>query len=234
MTEDKFYEELKKLNISLTEKQKEQFKKYYEMLVEWNQKMNLTAIVAKDQVYLKHFYDSATLTKIINLEEAENLCDIGTGAGFPGIVLKILFPSLSVTLVDSLNKRVMFLNHVIESLKLVDIRAIHARAEEYALSHREYYDVVTCRAVAPLSILLEYAVPIVKVGKFFIPMKGDIAQEITGARNAILKMNVKLIDKESFCLPIENSYRTILKFEKLSKTSVKYPRKFSEIKKNPL
>jgi len=234
MTEDRFYEELKTLGIELSEEQKNQFLRYYQLLVEWNEKINLTAIVEKEQVYLKHFYDSATLTKLIDLNSIQSLCDIGTGAGFPGVVLKILYPNLQVTLVDSLNKRINFLNIVIEELCLSKIEAIHARAEEYAKDNREIYDVVTSRAVANLPTLLEYSVPLVKEQGFFIPMKGDIAQEIKESANAIKLLDVKLICKEEFLLPIENSKRTIIKFEKNKKTNVKYPRKFSEIKKKHL
>lgn len=234
MTEDRFYEELVGLGIHLTEVQKEQFQRYYELLIEWNQKMNLTSITEKNQVYLKHFYDSATLIKVIDLNEIDTLCDIGTGAGFPGIVLKILFPAVKITLVDSLNKRILFLKKVIEELHLEKIEAIHTRAEEFALTHREFYDVVTSRAVSALPMLLEYSVPLVKTGKYFIPMKGDIAQEIQESVSAINKLDIKLISQETFLLPIENSHRSILKFVKMKKTSQRYPRKFNEMKKNPL
>lgn len=234
MTEDRFYKELELLGISLSDIQKQQFRAYYELLVEWNEKMNLTGITEKEQVYLKHFYDSATLVKVIDLNNEQTLCDIGTGAGFPGLVLKILFPNLQVTLVDALNKRILFLNHVIEVLKLDKIETIHARAEEYAKIHREEFDVVTSRAVSSLPILLEYSVPMVKIGKYFIPMKGDIAQEIKASGRSMNLLNVNLECQEKFFLPIENSTRTILKFRKEKSSHVKYPRKFSEMKKNPL
>ncbi len=234
MTEDRFYKELELLGISLSDIQKKQFEDYYKLLVEWNQKMNLTGITEKEQVYLKHFYDSATLVKVIDLNKEDTLCDIGTGAGFPGVVLKILFPNLKVTLVDALNKRILFLNHVIEILKLKNIETVHARAEEYAKEHREKFDVVTSRAVSSLSTLIEYSVPIVKVGKYFIPMKGDIAQEIKASERSIGLLSVKLECQEKFVLPVENSTRTILKFRKEKSSHVKYPRKFSEMKKNPL
>ncbi len=234
MTEDRFERELELLGVSLSENQKIQFETYYKLLVEWNKKMNLTGITDKEQVYLKHFYDSATLVKVIDLREEKTLCDIGTGAGFPGLVLKILFPELEVTLVDALNKRILFLEHVIEVLKLKNIKTIHERAEEYAKEHREEFDVVTSRAVAALPMLLEYSVPLVKIGKYFIPMKADIAQEIKASERSIKIMSVKLKCQETFSLPIENSTRTILKFQKEKSSHVKYPRKFSEIKRNPL
>lgn len=234
MTENNFYKELEKLGILITENQKEQFKQYYELLVEWNQRMNLTAIVEKEQVYLKHFYDSATLVKIIDLNNEKTLCDIGTGAGFPGIVLKILFPQLEITLVDALNKRIIFLNHVIECLNLKKIKTEHARAEDYARTHREKFDVVTSRAVSTLQILLEYSIPMVKLEKYFIPLKGDIAQEIKASKHAMDILNVKLECQEQFHLPVENSLRTILKFRKEKRSHVKYPREFSVMKRNPL
>lgn len=234
MTEDRLYEELKKIGIELSERQKEQFQMYYELLVEWNNKMNLTAITEKEEVYLKHFYDSATLVKVIDFNNVENLCDIGTGAGFPGIVIKILFPHLKITLVDALNKRLIFLNEVIQTIELHNIETVHARAEEYAINHREEFDAVTSRAVAPLTTLLEYSVPLVKINGYFIPMKGDIAQEIKESSNAIKLLNVKLICQEEFQLPVNLNHRTILKFQKFKMTSVKYPRKFSDMKKKPL
>ena len=154
MTQEEFIFELKELGIELTEQQKKQLKKYYEMLVEYNQHMNLTGITEESDVYLKHFYDSLTLEKAIHLEKMHTLCDIGTGAGFPGLVLKIVFPNLKVTLVDSLNKRILFLQDVIQELGLKEVEAIHVRAEEFAKNRREQYDVVTSRAVANLSLLL--------------------------------------------------------------------------------
>lgn len=234
MSENKFYEYLELLDISISEIQKKQFQRYYELLIEWNKKINLTAITDKEQVYLKHFYDSATLVKLIDFEQESSLCDIGTGAGFPGIVIKILFPNLNVTLVDALNKRILFLDEVIKTLKLEKIETVHARIEEYAKEYREKFDIVTSRAVSSLPILLEYSIPMLKIGKYFVPMKGDIAQEIKESKPAIDLLNVKLECQEQFLLPFENSVRTILKFKKVKRTNVKFPRKFSEIKKKPL
>ena len=234
MNQDKFLEELKKINIELTEEQLTQLDKYYELLIEYNKVMNLTGITEKEAVYLKHFYDSATLSIIVDLSKEKTLCDVGTGAGFPGIVLKILFPNLEITLVDSLNKRLKFLEIVIEKLGLKDIYTVHARAEEYALKHREEYDIVTARAVASLPILIEYCVPLVKVGKYFIPMKANINEELNISENAINLFKIKNLEKKEFLLPIENSKRTLIKFQKQEKTSNKYPRKFNDIKKNSL
>ena len=171
MIEKEFVSELLNLNINITEEQLKQLNKYFELLVTWNEKINLTAITKKEDVYLKHFYDSLTLNKIVNLNEIDSLCDIGTGAGFPGMVIKILFPNIKITLVDALNKRINFLNTVIDELNLKDITAIHARIEEYGIKNRSKYDIVTARAVTSLPVLLEYAIPLVKVNGYFIQMK---------------------------------------------------------------
>lgn len=227
-----FLEELKKINIEPTELQLEQLQHYFELLVEYNKVMNLTGITEENDVYLKHFYDSATLVRSIDLNNVSSLCDIGTGAGFPGMVLKILYPNLDVTLVDSLNKRIEFLKVVIKELGLTGIDAIHARAEEYAVSNREKFDVVTARAVASLNILLEYSIPLVKVGGYFIAMKGKMEEESSEKALKILSSKIESID--NFLLPVENSNRTLIKVKKEEKTNKKYPRKFSEIKKRPI
>ncbi len=234
MNEQQFKTELNKLGITLNDHQLYQLEKYYQLLIEWNQKMNLTAITKKEDVYLKHFYDSLTIVKTIDLTKIDNLCDIGTGAGFPAVVLKILFPKLKVTLVDSLNKRILFLNEVIKQLGLVDIEALHQRAEIFALKQREKFSVVTARAVAPLNILSEYCLPLVKINGYFIAMKGDISQEIKGIDNVLNKLDSRLITVTKFLLPYEKSNRTLIKIKKLKITNKKYPRKFSEIKKKPL
>lgn len=231
---DEFIESLRKLNIDITSRQLEQLEEYYNLLVEWNEKINLTRITLKDDVYLKHFYDSATIVKVIDLNKIDNFCDFGTGAGFPGIVIKILFPSLNVTLVDSLNKRINFLNIVIEKLKLEKIVAIHSRIEDFARTHREKFDLVTARAVASLPVLLEYATGIIKKDKYFIAMKASIDEELEQSINAQKILKIKLIDKNSFLLPKENSVRNILLFQKQERTNLKYPRNPSEIKKKPL
>ena len=234
MTEINFVKELSNLGIEVTEQMLKQFNRYYELLIEWNEKINLTAITEKNDVYLKHFYDSATLVKAIDLNKETSLCDIGTGAGFPGLVLKIMFPNLKVTLIDALEKRINFLNIVIKELDLKDIETIHARSEEYGIKNREIYDVVTARAVANLSVLMEYCVPLVKVGKYFIPMKANISQEINLSQKAIKELEIKQIKKLEFMLPYENSNRTIIVYLKEKATSKKYPRKNAEIKKRPL
>lgn len=228
-----FIEELKKIGIILNDNQLNQLERYYELLVEKNKVMNLTGIVEKEEVYLKHFYDSLTIVKSIDLNKISNLCDIGTGAGFPGLVLKIVFPQLKVVLLDSLNKRVDFLNNVINTLNLKNIEVINTRAEEYALLHRNSFDVTTARAVANLSILLEYAIPMTKVGGYFIALKGNVREELEDSKNALKELNTTFIDLCEFSLPVENSIRSICKFQKNGDVK-KYPRKYSEIKKRKL
>ena len=230
MSIDEFIQELKKINIDLDQDKLDKLNKYYELLVEYNKVMNLTGITELEQVYLKHFYDSLTICKVIDLDN-QTLCDIGTGAGFPGLVLKIVFPNLKVTLLDSLEKRIKFLNIVIQELDLKDIETVHARAEEY--NKRNTFDITTSRAVAHTSVLLEYAIPLTKINGYFIPLKANMEEELNECDNAIKELNVKLIKKEVFELPVENSMRTILVFEK-ENDNKKYPRKYSEIKKKRL
>lgn len=234
MTQTEFIEHLKNLNISISAFQLEQLNKYYQLLVETNKVMNLTAIVDKNEVYLKHFYDSLTIVKVIDLEIIHNLCDIGTGAGFPGLVIGILFPKLQVTLVDSMTKRIKFLQLVIDELKLKNIVVVVARAENYALTNREEFDIVTARAVASLNILLEYCIPIIKVNGRFVAMKGNVDEEILSSKNALTALKSEIEKIVSFKLPKENSHRTIINIRKKSVTPLKYPRKFNEMKKRPL
>lgn len=233
MTQSNFIIELEKMNIKLDDEQLSQLQMYYELLIEYNKVMNLTGITEKEEVYLKHFYDSLTIVKSIDLNSIESVCDIGTGAGFPGLVLKIVFPSLKVTLIDSLNKRINFLNTVIDKLKLKDVSAIHCRIEEYAIKNRDKFDIVTARAVASTNILLEYSIPIVKQNGFFIAMKGRVENE-GDFTHALDELKVKFISEAKFKLPIEDSIRTILKFKKIGITPKKYPRKYKEIKNKPL
>ena len=231
---NEFIEELKKLGIELTEDQIKKLEEYYNLLVEWNEKINLTAITKKEDVYLKHFYDSLTLIKAIDLNKPIKVCDAGTGAGFPGIVLKIVFDNIDITLVDALNKRVNFLNNVIEKLGLKNIKVIHTRIEEFAKFDRETYDLVTSRAVSRLNILDELCIPLVKIGGYFIPMKGNISEELEEAKAGIKELGGKEEEIISFLLPKENSIRNLIKIKKVFKTNAKYPRVFDKIKKNPL
>lgn len=234
MNQNQFKEALTNLGINITEEQLNHLEIYYQLLVEWNEKMNLTGITEKEDVYLKHFYDSLTICKVIDLKSVNTLCDVGTGAGFPGMVLKIIFPNLQITLVDSLQKRLAFLDTVKQTIGLMNLDIIHARAEEYAIENREKFDVVTARAVAPLNILLEYCVPIVKKEGYFIPMKANVSEELENSKNAMKQLSIKLEQKEEFLLPIENSQRTILLLKKEENTSKKFPRKYNDMKKKPL
>lgn len=234
MNKETFILELDKLGIKLNDTQLNQLHIYYEMLVEWNKVMNLTGITDEEQVYLKHFYDSLTIYKVIDLKKETSLCDVGTGAGFPGLVLKICFPNLKVVLVDALEKRLKFINAVIDKLELNNIETVHARAEDYARTNREMYDVVTARAVAPLNVLIEYCLPLIKPKKYFVAMKGNISQELETLPRALTKIDGKLIKNESFVLPFEESNRSIVVISKLGNTSNKFPRKYSDIKNKPL
>lgn len=230
MNKEKFIEELLKLNIQINDIQLEKLEKYYEILERENKLYNLTAITEKESVFLKHFYDSLTIVKIIDLND-ESLCDLGTGAGFPGMVLKIMFPNLKITLIDATLKKCNFLEKVIKELNLENIKVINARVEEYAKIEREKYDIVTARAVAPLKHLLEYGIPLLKVNGTFIAMKGNINDELNGIENYENKLKIKQNKRIDFQLPIESSNRTLISFIKLEKTDIKYPRKYSEIKK---
>lgn len=233
MNKNNFISEVEILGIEITDKKLEQLEKYYELLIEYNKVMNLTGITEKEDVYLKHFYDSLTISKIIDLNNENSLCDLGSGAGFPGIVIKIFYPNLNVVLVDSLNKRINFLNTVIKELELKDISAIHTRIEDYAKENQEKFDVVTARAVAPLNILLELGINLVKVGKYFIAMKGNIENE-PDYNNAIKKLDCSLGNIVKFKLPVEESNRSLIKIIKEKSTSKLFPRKYNEIKKKPL
>ena len=232
MNIDEFKREVEKLGILVTDEEINKLEKYAFLLKDWNEKINLTAITEKEQVFLKHFYDSLTLVKIIDLEQVSSLCDLGTGAGFPGLVLKIFFPNLKLTLVDALNKRINFLDIVVKELDLKDVILVHARAEEYGRENRELFDVVTARALSSFPILLEYGVPLLKVNGHLIAMRG--LDDSNDGINALKVLNSKINGVLEFKLPYENSQRTLVDVIKLSKTSLKYPRRYSDIKKKTL
>ena len=231
MNKKEFLEELSKLNIYLTEKQLNQLDKFYKLLISWNEKINLTTIIKEEDVYLKHFYDSLTLIKAIDLTKDLKVLDVGTGAGFPGIVLKIVFPNLKITLLDSLNKRINYLNEVIKELELKDIETICSRSEEYSKKHSEEYDIVVSRAVAHLRILSEITFSSVKVNGYLIAMKGNIDFELDESKDIISKLNGKIENIYNFNLPFEFSQRNIIKIKKINKTPNIYPREYSKIKK---
>ena len=232
MNIDEFKDEISKLGIEYDNDKLLKLEKYYELLIDWNNKINLTAIVDKEQVYLKHFYDSLTLFKIVDLNKVDSLCDLGTGAGFPGIVIKIFFPNIKITLVDALNKRINFLNEVVQKLNLNNVTLIHSRAEDYGRDHRECFDVVPARALSSLPVLLEYGVSLLKINGTLCAMRGN--DDSSDSLNAISQLNVSLEKVVHFQLPYEKSNRTLILFRKLSKTNIKYPRRFIEIKKKPL
>ena len=232
---EKFLKGLEELHIQLTEEQIQQFIKYYEMLVEKNKVMNLTAITEFDEVIEKHFLDSLSLIKVYDLKKDISVLDMGTGAGFPGIPLKIAFPGLRVTLADSLNKRILFLQEVIDELHLEKIEAIHARAEELGKNkaYREMYDLVVSRAVANLSSLEEYCVPFVKIGGNFISYKsGEIEEEVANAKNATFLLGGKVKDVYKFDLYEQKRSFVIIK--KVKGTPKTYPRKAGTPTKTPL
>lgn len=223
--------ELKQLNIELSKKQLEQLDIYAKYLMEYNAHTNLTAIKEESEIYLKHFYDSATLVKTIDLSTINTLVDIGTGAGFPGMVIKILFPHLDVTLIDSNNKKVTFLNNLISKLQLSNVRALNVRSEEFAKSNKDKYDLVTARAVSNMRILAELCLPLVRVGGYFIPLKGNVEEELSLAEDLIIKLNGKIEDMISFNLPYENAIRNILKIKKIGPTPDGYPRLYDKMQK---
>lgn len=229
----KFY--LEELSIMFNEEQYKKFYKYMNLLLEWNEKINLTAITNKEDIILKHFIDSLTISKYI--DKNSKLIDVGTGAGFPGIPIKIYRDDLEITLLDSLNKRVNFLNEVIKELKLENIVAIHGRAEEIGRNkkYREYFDVATSRAVANLSTLSEYLVPFVKEDGIIISMKGDnIEEEQEEAKRAIKVLGAKIKKIDKFELPKSDIKRSLVILKKVEKTPIKYPRKPGTPAKEPI
>ena len=234
MNLNEFISKVKELGIELNDNQINQFNKYYELLVEYNKVMNLTGITEYEEVLEKHFYDSLTMAKKVNLNDS-SLVDIGAGAGFPCIPLKIAFPSLDVTVVDSLAKRMKFLEVVIKELNLENIRCLAMRGEDFAKLHREEFDYVTARAVARLNILNEITLPLVKVGGYFVALKGqDGLIEIDECKDAFNKLGAKIEMIDEFNLPNENAKRINIFIKKEKKTNVIYPRDYAKIKKNPL
>lgn len=233
----KFESVLKKWNLVLTEEQKNQFLTYYEMLVEKNKVMNLTSVTEFNEVVEKHFLDSISLWTIEDLSQRKKVLDLGTGAGFPGIPLKIMFSELEITLADSLNKRILFLQEVIDALKLQNISAIHGRAEEMAKQEnfRESYDLCVSRAVANLSTLSEYCLPFVRIGGKFISYKsGEIEEEQKNAKNAVFLLGGKIEKIHKFELDGTELKRSFVVIDKVKKTPKLYPRKAGTPAKNPL
>lgn len=239
MQKEKFIEimqeKLKKLEIHFSMEQTEQFFEYMKLLIDWNEKINLTAITEPEEIITKHFIDSLTILKYIKNDY--KIVDVGTGAGFPGIPLCIMNPTIKMTLVDSLNKRLIFLQEVVERLKLENIEIVHARAEELGqnIKYRETFDIATSRAVANLSTLSEYLIPLVKINGKIISMKASNAkQEIDEAQNAIQILGGQIESIEEFNLPESDIGRTVIIINKNKPTSKKYPRKAGTPSKEPL
>ncbi|GED18272.1 16S rRNA (guanine(527)-N(7))-methyltransferase RsmG [Kurthia gibsonii] len=237
MNEEQFIQALKEQGIELSEKQIQQFRRYFEILVEWNEKMNLTAITDEPSVYLKHFYDSISASFHFDFTKVTTVCDVGAGAGFPSLPIKICYPHLHITIVDSLNKRIQFLNHLSDEIGLDHVEFVHARAEEFGQNsqYREKFELVTARAVARLSVLSELCLPLVKEGGQFLALKaasGD--DELKDAKKAITVLGGKLVHHVAFELPIEESERTIYVFDKVKATPKKYPRKPGTPNKSPI
>lgn len=232
-----FIKDSEKLGVSLSDFQIQQFIVYYEMLTEWNQFMNLTAITEYDEVMKKHFIDSISLCKAFDLSKNVSCIDVGTGAGFPGLALKIAYPGLQMTLLDSLNKRIQFLDAVIDKLSLTGVRTIHGRAEDFAKPGklRESFDLCVSRAVANLSTLSEYCLPFIKTGGYFISYKSEkISEEMITAQKAISILGGEVKEQVEFMLPYSDIYRNLFVIEKKRKTPGKYPRKAGLPGKEPL
>ena len=235
--ENKFEQQLSQLDIRLTERQKEQFHQYYELLVEWNKVMNLTGITEFQEVLIKHFLDSLACVKAVDIKKVKRIMDVGTGAGFPGVPLKIAFPHLEACLLDSLKKRVNFLEETFDILKLTDITAVHGRAEEYARNkaYRESFDLCVSRAVSNLATLSEYCLPYVKVGGSFISYKsGTVQEEAEQAEKAVKILGGKIKDVVYFSLPDSEIQRSLVVIEKVKSTPGKYHRKAGTPLKEPL
>lgn len=222
------------LGINLSNDQINKLDFYCQFLIKTNENVNLTAIKTENEIYLKHFFDSLTITKTIDLSKVSTLIDIGTGAGFPGMVLKIVFPHLKLTLLDSNNKKINFLKELSEKLEISDINFYNGRAEEFVKNNRESFDMVTARAVSNLSLLSELCLPLTKVNGYFVPMKGANNEEIDDAMYAIELLGGKVEKIDNFKLPIEESVRNIIAIKKEKTTPAKYPRRYEKILKNPL
>ena len=228
---------INELNLEITDIQLQQFMKYYELLIETNKVMNLTSITELDEVMIKHFIDSLLIVKSVDINKCNSMIDVGTGAGFPGIPLKIMFPHLKITLLDSLNKRLNFLNNVISNLGLTEIITVHGRAEDlgHMDRYREQFDLCVSRAVANLSTLSEYCIPFVKCKGKFISYKSSISlDEIDNAKKAIQILGGKIAGSDTFALPCSDMERIMVVIEKIKKTANKYPRKAGIPSKEPI
>lgn len=238
MKPETFRQELAKIGIDLSDTQMKQFHRYYELLVEWNEKINLTAITNLEDVYLKHFYDSITLAISLDFKNDNySLCDVGSGAGFPSIPIKIVYPNLNISIVDSLNKRIKFLTLLCEELHLDNVNLYHDRAETFGQNkaHRETYDLVTARAVARLNVLSELCIPLVKKGGKFLALKAAKSEEeVIESKKSIAILGGKLVEEVEIILPFNEDKRYVVVIEKKKETPKKYPRKPGTPNKSPL
>ncbi len=234
MNREEFVTELEKIGIELTDNQLNSLNMYCKFLKEYNSHTNLTAITDDEGIFLKHFYDSLTITKVVDLKDYNNLIDIGTGPGFPGMVLKIVFPNLKITLLDSNNKKIKFLEELSSKLNIKDIELYNGRVEDYLKNKRESFDIVTARAVANLPVLSELCIPLVRLDGYFIAMKGSNEEEIKESDFAIKELGGSIEKIDKFELPNDGGIRNIIKIKKVAKTDNKYPRRYDKITKNPL
>ena len=237
MNPEQFVKVLKNKGIDLNEEQLHQFDIYFKMLVEWNKKINLTTLTKEEDVYLKHFYDSITAAFYYDFTKKVHICDVGAGAGFPSIPLKICFPHLKIAIIDSLNKRIGFLNRLSSELGIDQVDFYHGRAEDFGsnIEFREKFDVVMARAVARMSVLSELCLPFNKINGVFIAMKGAQAkEELANAKKAIKILGGQLNKTETFTLPNEESERSIIMIKKMKATPKRYPRKAGTPNRNPI
>lgn len=230
MNKEEFINECSLLGILVTEDILNKLDTYLNLLNEWNNKFNLTTILEEKDVYLKHFYDSICIvrTELIKNEKIK-LCDFGTGAGFPGLVIKIFFPNIQLTLIESNAKKCMFLEEVINKLELKDVEILNKRSEEHAKNNREIFDIITCRAVSHLRIISEISIPMLNVGGYFLPLKSNVEEEIRESNNILNKLNSKVEKIISYELPTENAKRNIIVIKKIKETDEKYPREYNKI-----
>ena len=232
MNKDEFIKNCECLNIVINDNILDKFEQYYNLLFEWNQKFNLTAITKREDVYLLHFYDSLCLLKAIDLNKYNSLCDFGTGAGFPGIVLALINNKINIALVESNNKKCMFLNEVINKLYLKNVVVINSRMEDFSKNSIEKFDIVTCRAVTSIPIILELSACSIKIGGLLAPLKSNCDEELKKYSYLEKELGLELEKKIDYKLPIINANRTIPIYKKINKTDGKYPRNYNIILKN--